>query len=119
MSGQQLTIGPVRAGTPCQVVRKAAAEWKEVSPRAVNLIYGTHRLMDGHTLGNWGIRKDQDVTIVITPDEGRDTVGESFTKWLLGMAMPVPCRCHECRNGWGREWIARAADGPGEMEDVD
>ena len=119
MSGRQLSIGPVRASTPCQAVREAAAEWKKVSPRAVNLIYGTHRLMDGHTLGSWGIRKDQDVTIVITLHGGRNTLGEPFTKWLLGMAMPVPCRCHGCRNGWGREWIERAADGPGEMEDVD
>ena len=93
INGGQRSIGPVRASTPCQAVREAAAEWKKVSPRAVNLVHGTHHLMDGHTLGSLGIRKEQDVTVIVTPLGDRDTFCEPFTKWFLGMAMRVPCRC--------------------------
>ena len=117
IDGGQQPIGPVRASTPCQAVREEAAEWKEVSPRALHLVYGTHRLVDGCTLGSSGIRKDQEVTIVITPVGDRDRFCEPPTTWFAGMRMRVPCRCNWCSIGWGRDWIERP--GPSEMEEVD
>ena len=117
INGKQRPIGPVRANTPCQAVREVAAERKKVSPRAVSLVYGARHLVDGYTLGSCGIKKDQDVTIVITPLGDRDLFCEPPITWFCGMMMRVPCQCHWCRMGWGRDWIERP--GPSEMEEVD
>ena len=119
MSGQKRSIGPVRASTPCQVVREAAADWKRVSPLAVGLVHNTQRLLDGHTLGSSGIRKEQDVTVIITPPENWDIFCESFAAWFVGVEMRIPCRCHWCMSWWGRGRTGRAAALLSEMEEVD
>ena len=119
MNGHRQLVGPVHASTECHVVKEAAAALKGVASFSVSLVHNTKCLQDGHTLGSSGIRKEQDIKVIITPLETWDHFCETFTAWLMGAELRISCQCHWCRTWRGMEEVRHARAWMGRMEEVD